>query len=979
MKIVNLFIILFASLLTGYNQKTTNAPNPYNLVNPFIGTGGHGHTYPGATLPFGMVQLSPDTRLEGWDGCSCYHNTDSIIYGFSHTHLSGTGVADYGDILFMPIGKNVVFDNGYKKGVQYGYASVFKKSSEIASPGFYQVHLDKHDIDVRLTTTKRVGIHEYTYPDKGIANIIIDLEHRDQLIDCDVDLVDGHTIEGYRISKAWAQEQHIYFVAKFSNKIDGFGMKTKKVPFHDEKNSKKRNTKLSLEFDLEENQKIMVKVGISAVSIEGARKNLETEAKHWDFEKYKEEARQEWIKALNKIEIKGGNNDQQSIFYTALYHSMIAPNLFSDVDGKYRGTDLKIHQSDDGPVYTVFSLWDTFRATHPLFTIIEQNKTNEFIRTFLKQYKDGGQLPVWELAANYTGCMIGYHSVSVIADAYIKGIQEYDEELALEAMLHSANKDHLGLDAYKSKGFIAMTDEAESVSKNLEYAYDDWCIATMAGKLGKTEIQKEFTKRAQYYKNLFDPETGFMRARINGGWNSNFNPTEVNLNFTEANSWQYSMFVPQDISGLVNLHGGNDHFEKKLDELFTTDAKLSGRHQSDITGLIGQYAHGNEPSHHMAYLYNYIGKPWKTQQRVYQILTEQYQNAPDGLSGNEDCGQMSSWYVMSAMGIYAVTPGMDYYAIGTPLFDKAKINLEDGNEFTIIAKNISPENIYIQKTKLNGKNYNKCYLKHEDIIKGGKLVFEMGPQPNKHWGNELPVSFIQENLILPVPFMSTPQRTFENSLTIEISCAERDCDIYYRVNHASFKKYNGPIKITNTSVIEAYSKKGELRSNTIKAEYKKIKKDKKIELLTKYDNQYTGGGDHALIDYIRGNDDYRTGNCWQGYWGNNMIAVIDLGKEKPINSVALGCLQNIKSWIWYPKEVIVSVSSDNKTFEYIGTIKNEFSDRKYGAFIQDLNMKFNNIKARYVKLEAVNYGKCPEWHLGAGGDAWIFVDEIIIN
>lgn len=641
----------------------------YDYVNTFIGTGGHGHTFPGATLPFGMVQLSPDTRLEGWDGCSGYHNTDTIIYGFSHTHLSGTGVGDYGDVLLMPTQGEVQFDNGYKTIADSGYASWFKKETEHASPGYYEVKLEEHDINVRLTTTQRVGIHEYTFNKADTANIMLDLTHRDQLLDYDINVVSEKEITGYRVSKAWASEQHIYFVIQ-SNKAFEFNEMMGEVITKSERGkTKPRLNKGAFRFTTKDGDKIVLKVGISAVSIEGARKNLETEAPHWDFEQYKSAARVEWEKALNKIQVASQDNIKKEIFYTALYHTMIAPNVFSDLDGKYRGMDMKIHESKDGPQYTVFSLWDTFRATHPLYTIIEQKKTNEFIRTFLRQYKDGGALPIWELAANYTGCMIGYHAIPVIVDAYIKGIRDYDSELAMEAMLHSARQDKLGLEAYKRKGYIAAGDESESVSKTLEYAYDDWCIASMAKNMGYMEVHEEFIERAQFYKNSYNPSSGFMQPKMNGGWSAGFNPAEVNFNFTEANSWQYSMFVPHDIEGLIKLHGGSQNFEQKLDELFTTEMELTGRHQADITGLIGQYAHGNEPSHHMAYLYNYVGKPYKTQERVHQILTEQYTNQPDGLSGNEDCGQMSAWYVLSSMGFYSVTPGDDgYYSFGTPLF-----------------------------------------------------------------------------------------------------------------------------------------------------------------------------------------------------------------------------------------------------------------------------------------------------------------------
>lgn len=574
------------------NEKDAELNGVLQYVNPFIGTGGHGHTFPGATVPFGMLQLSPDTRLEGWDGCSGYHYSDSIIYGFSHTHLSGTGVSDYGDLLLMPSQGEIYFDNGSKSNGEESYRSGFRKETEKASPGYYEVKLDKHDIDVRLVAGKRAGIHEYVFKQGGEGHVILDLTHRDEVLNDTLIFLGDGKVEGKRISKAWATEQHFYFSLQFSKpyskvQLDSTGKKAAFI------------------FDIDENESIGVKVGISAVSMEGARKNLETEMPTFDFFKLKTDAEAAWTEALSKIEVQSDDEAKKTIFYTALYHTMIAPNLFSDVDGKYRGMDLTVNESDH-EVYTVFSLWDTFRAAHPLYSIIEQDKTKDFLQTFMKQYDDGGILPIWELSANYTGCMIGYHAVSVLADAQVKGIDGIDWNKALGAMKHSANQDKLGLKAYHSKGFMEVQDEPESVSKVLEYAYDDWTIAQLAKQLGDTKTYHDFIQRAQYYKNMFNPKVGFMQSKANGGWSVGFNPAEVNFNFTEANSWQYSMFVPQDIQGMIELYGGAQAFEDKLDKLFTTEMELAGRHQADITGLIGQYAHGNEPSHHMAYLLSLI-------------------------------------------------------------------------------------------------------------------------------------------------------------------------------------------------------------------------------------------------------------------------------------------------------------------------------------------------------------------------------------
>ena len=972
MKIQNYVLIFGFLALLGCEEKAESdifleQTAAYDLVNPFIGTGGHGHTYPGATLPFGMVQLSPDTRLEGWDGCSGYHNTDSIIYGFSHTHLSGTGVGDYGDVLLMPTFGAIQFDNGSKSGVENGYASTFSKATEKASPGFYQVNLEEYDIDIRLTATTRVGIHEYTFNRGGNSNLILDLFHRDQLLKDSIHFVGNNEVEGFRVSSAWANEQQIYFVAQFS----------KECKSHILDSTGKRAAFI---FDTKPHEKIIVRLGISATSIDGARKNLEAEASHWDFDKYLDNAKLTWETTLSKIEIEDENKDKKSIFYTALYHSMIAPNTFSDVDGKYRGMDHKIHESDE-TIYTVFSLWDTFRATHPLYTIIEQNKTNEFINTFLHQYQQGGALPIWELAGNYTGCMIGYHSVPVIVDAYVKGIMDYDAELALEAMIHSAEQDKLGLSYYKSKGFIAAGDEAESVSKTLEYAYDDWCIAVMAKSLQQENVFNRFIKRAQYYKNIFNPEVGFMQSKMNGGWNTRFDPAEVNFNFTEANSWQYSMFAPQDVSGLIELYGGNEAFESKLDLLFSTEMELSGRHQVDITGLIGQYAHGNEPSHHMAYLYNYIGKPWKTQERIHQILDEQYSNQPDGLSGNEDCGQMSAWYVLSGMGFYSVTPGLNYYSIGKPHFSKATINLENGNKFEIIANHLSDKNSYIQSATLNGEPFNQSFLFHDTIMQGGEIVFEMGNKPNRNWGVEnLPIAEIESALsITPVPFISASSQTFTDSIKIEIKSVEGENPIYFCVDSSGFEKYEVPFYLKESASVQAYAIKSTSKSFTVNTPFKKIKGGRSIQLRNEYSNQYSASGDNALIDFLKGSANFRTG-YWQGYYATDFSAVVDLGRVEPLRKVSVGALQDIKSWIWFPKSVKISFSENSETFKEFAIIKNNFADNEYGAFTKEFAKTMpERVHARYVKIEAVSYGVCPGWHPGSGNETWMFLDEIALE
>ena len=971
--------LLFALLLSILFSCQPDNPL-YSYVNPFIGTGGHGHTFPGATVPFGMVQLSPDSRLEGWDGCGGYHYSDSVIYGFSHTHLSGTGVSDYGDILFAPTVGDIIYNNGADE--KPGYSSRFSHDKEIAEAGFYQVFLEDYKIDVSLTTSHRSGFHKYTFPKSDQSNIIIDLEHRDEVLESEIEIISNNELVGFRRSNTWATDQHVYFVAQFSKDFSNAEISRAGVII-DKKKVNHKMLKASVQFNTDANEDILVRVGISAVSVASARKNLEKEINHWDFNKTRNQARDLWNSELSKILV---DSDQQTkeIFYTSLYHSCIAPNLFMDVDGSYRGTDLKVHQSNEFDNYTVFSLWDTYRATHPLFTLIDQERTLDFIHTFLEQYDKGGQLPVWELAGTYTHCMIGYHSIPVIVDAFMKGITGFDLDKAYEAMLHSADQKHLGLASYQKDGFISANLETESVSKTLEYAYDDWCIAQMAKELGKDADYRRFMKRAQSYKNIFDPNTGFMRAKMNHSWFSPFDPAEVNFNYTEANSWQYSFYVPQDIQGFATYLGGKGSLDAKLDALFTSPSKTSGRHQIDITGLIGQYAHGNEPSHHMAYLYNYVNKPWKTQERVSQILNNLYTTHPDGLSGNEDCGQMSSWYVLSAMGIYSVTPGMDYYVIGSPRLERSVISLENGRQFTIIAKGASKNNPYIQSATLNGKEFNSSYISHHDIMNGGTLEFIMSNTPNKLWASldsQIPSSIIEDELIVSVPYIHRGDRTFSEINNIELRTWDPEAKIYYSLNQSNQSKtytlYTKPFTISETTKLRAISAKGNLVSNEIIAEFTKTPKGRSIELHTKYGSQYSAGGDNALIDYLKGSNSYMTGS-WQGYEGINLEVIIDLNQKIAINSLSTGFLQDWNAWIFMPDWVDYYASDDGENFIKLGRVLNPVDEKEEEVILYEFKLSAK-VNSRYLKVIAKNRNFNPGWHRAPGDTCWIFADEISIN
>ena len=909
-------------------------------VNPFIGTGGHGHTFPGATVPYGMVQLSTDTRIDGsWDGCSGYHYDDNLIYGFSHTHLNGTGVSDYGDILLMPTMGEPSFDNKI-------YASTFSHANEKASAGFYSVKLDKHNIDVRLTTSTRVGFHEYTFNNAGQANIILDLNHRDKLLYGEVRIVNPTTIEILRRSEAWARDQYVYARIEFN-----VPLKVNLVKEKNKENTKLegifKGTELALSFykQVKKGEKILVKVSLSPTSYEGAKLNS-TEITYWDFDKVKKDAETLWNKELSKIEVTSDDKDKLAIFYTALYHTMMQPNIAQDIDGKYRGRDNQIHTAEGFDYYTVFSLWDTFRGAHPLYNLIDKKRTSDFINTFIKQYEQGGRLPVWELASNETDCMIGYHSVSVIADAMAKGITGFDYEKAFEASKASAMRDVLGLEAYKKNGFISMDDEHESVSKTLEYAYDDWCIAQMAQILNKKEDYQYFMKRSQNWKNIFDCKTSFMRPKKNGGWDKPFDPREVNNNFTEGNSWQYSFFVPQDIEGLIQAHGGPEKFEAKLDALFNAESKTTGREQVDVTGLIGQYAHGNEPSHHMAYLYNYVGKPEKTNEKVKYILDNFYKNTPDGLIGNEDCGQMSAWYVLSAMGIYQVTPGQHRWEINEP-FLVAKVSIE-------------------------GNKPNYLHLPNDRGIL---------PQ----FGKEI-VDKPTYQLIIPVPVIQAESKAFKDKLMIELKSQSQNDKIYFRINNyvetlekKSFELYNQPFEIQQNATISCYVLNNNSQSNTISAQFFKKPNNYSINIKSKYNPQYHAGGPEGLLDGISGTENWRKGD-WQGYQSQDFEAVVDLQEVKNITEISARFLQDQRSWILMPTKVEYYISDDNVNFTYFGSVNNTLDPKIEENTI--LNFTANDTKskkARYVKVIAKNFGKLPEWHQGFGGDAFIFVDEIIVK
>jgi predicted alpha-1,2-mannosidase len=949
-------------------------------VDPMIGTDGHGHTFPGATAPFGMVQLSPDTRVDGsWDGCSGYHYSDSIIYGFSHTHLSGTGCSDYGDIMLMPGSGEMKFNSGADG--KPGYRSAFSHANETAEAGYYAVKLN-NGIDCEFTVSPRVGVHHYSFNGNANPWIILDMAHRDEVLECELEIVNDHTIRGKRFSKAWATNQQLWFYAEFSHPFKHTFWSNGKMFAGDTSTAK--DLKAIFSFDSDE---VFVKVGLSPVSSDNAGLNLEAETSGLSFSGVKQKVQQHWNSELSRIEIETDSLRKKRIFYTALYHCFIAPNVYCDVNGEYRGMDHKVYRDTVHQRYTVFSLWDTYRALHPLFTIIQQKRTNDFINTFLQQYKESGRLPVWELSSNETDCMIGYHSVSVIADAWMKGITGYDTALAYEAMKSSAMQDRLGLAQYKTCGFIPAEEEGESVSKTLEYAYDDWCIAQCAIRMNDNDDFHYFSRRANNWKNLFNPETGFLQARINNSFITPFAPAEVNFHYTEANAWQYSLAVQHDPLGLIRLHGP-EQFEAHLDSLFSVSSKTSGREQADITGLIGQYAQGNEPSHHMAYLYSTIGKYWKTQRLVHDICNTLYTDQPDGLCGNEDCGQMSAWYVLSSSGFYPVTPGRAEFTIGSPQFKSVKYHLENGKVFTLNAAMGDGDYPYVwigRDTIEYNHQPQSSLISFKEIIDGWTISLVKDKEPLT---TVLPDrAFYLKTSILSTPWITgVSSRTFTDRMTFGMKTIDPSNDIYYSLNGEVWKKYSGPVTITENTVVSMYTfdRNHELgptmseSGDTATAQFFKAPNWKSISIRNAFAPQYSAGGDRALIDGLTGTENFRTG-LWQGYEGVDVDVVIDLGKSMLVESISINFLHDSKSWIFLPEQIGFSVSEEPETNEIMTNIRDSNYDALNETILISTEQMSTNKRGRYVRIFGINRKTCPPGHPGEGKPAWLFVDEITIK
>ena len=980
-------MLCFAACST--EPKADYVTDPASYVDPFIGTGGHGHTFPGATVPFGMVQFSPDTRMNDWDGCSGYHTTDNTILGFSTTHLSGTGCSDYGDFRFMPIVGEVLLDKGSQDTTSTGYRSAFKHENEDAKAGYYAVLLDDYNTKVELTTGDRIGMMRCTFPTSDNAHMFLDMVEgvNDEIVfESWLKLEGDNAISGFRRTRDWANEQYLYFYAEFSKPFKGHAFYNNGEKMETDSVASEK-VKACFDFDTEEGEPLVMRIAISAVDVEGAKNNLKSELAEgdFDFDALCQKAYDKWNTELKRYEVSDPNESNKTVFYTALYHCMVAPNLYSDADSRYRAHDLKVYHSDR-PVYTVFSLWDTFRSLHPLFSLMQRERTLDFINTFINKYESNPHhmLPIWELAANETYCMIGNHAIPVIADAYFAGIRDFDTERALDAMVNSSQEDFRGMGAYMKDGYIPIEAEGEAVSKTLEYAYDDWCVARMAEDMGKLGIADTFYARAQSYKNIYNPENQFFQGRRNGGWMRPFDPAQVNFTLTEANSYQYGFFVPQDVNGHIELMGGSDSYEAKLDGLFNAPSNLTGREQPDITGLIGQYAHGNEPSHNTVYMYNFVGKPTKTQKYVKQVMDDFYTDRRDGYAGNEDCGQMSAWGVLSCMGFYPATPASGYYVLGLPRFERMKLSFENGKQFEVVAKNLSDKNCYVQSVKLNGQPLERSYITFEEVYNGGTLEFTMTDKADSPWATQpenCPVVRIEKDPIVIVPTINAQSDTFFDSLMVSMSHPVEGVKVYYTLDGTEPSEgsllYEQPICLKQNAMVRAAALQDGRWSQVIDAQYYLIDANRSVKLQNMYNEQYEAGGLKALIDHLRGGENFRTG-AWQGYYGVDLIATVDLAQSKRINRLAGSFLQEAYSWIWMPTEVEYFVSDDGKDFRSVGKVKNEIPVDADGAFIQEMEVR-PRTNARYVKMVAKTIGVCPEGHVGAGQKAWIFCDELVIE
>jgi len=989
-------------------QDIAAPPRAYlDYVDPMIGTGGHGHTFPGATVPFGMVQLSPSNDYKGWDWSSGYHYSDTIIKGFAHNHISGPGLAGLGDILFMP-SLSPDAGPGTEEDADAGYRARFTHANEEASAGYYAVKFHEEDIEAELTAGRRMGYHQYTFNRDDSSYIIVDPNHsiNENILNAEVEQISDTEIRGYKYCDGWsAGTRTMYFYAQFSQPIASFGL-TKNGESIAGKRGTGKGIVAQLGFALAPGDSVLARVALSSVSAAGARKNFLAEAAP-DFATAHQAAREEWSAVMDKIAIEGATEKQYRIFYTGLYHAFISPNLISDVDGKYY-VEGEVFTSDI-PQYSNFSTWDTYRALHPLFTIIEQDKTAEFVNSLSSRVVDAGVgLPSWECLGFDNRCMIGYSAVSPMTDAVLKDVPGIDQEAAYTAARyaafdrtkHSPVSDVNGMDEYLKYGYVTAETGA-SVSKTTEQNYSDWTIARVAEKLGKDQDAELFDLRAIGYRNLFDPESGYLMPRTSTGtllkldtskWNS------MKGHYISGNIWAYSAYTPHDMKGIIQLHGGREAYANWLQGIFTNEAPVEGHQHVDISGFIGKYGHGDEPGHHMAYLFNYVGMPWLTQKYTHEVMTTMYQDTPDeGSINNEDLGQMSAWYLMSALGMYQVAPGDGVFQLGAPLHPKATINLENGKTFTVLGTNVSDRNIYVQEVLLNGEAYTKNYLPYAAIMSGGTLEFVMGPSPNMEWGNRPEDTSIgdfddeAEALVpitgTPAPFDATEGAFFADNRSITLTCAAEEVDVFYTLDGTdpdrSSQSYDSPIKIRQDGILKAIAYQAGLKPSAI---YEKpYFKSLFAALPTGYPHYavqqnnfpYGQDGGHLMFDEEIGSENY-SDNKWTGI-KEDLNVELDLGTAPWVRTVSIGYLIDTNSWIFPPDKVRVRAGNNPEELTEVGFIDLP-EQTGHARSVQRLNLEVIPGNYRYVAIDLINYGAAPAWHgEGKAGELWVFVDEIYLN
>ena len=1005
--ILLLLVVMMAACSGSSNEQAAPSGEKYlSFVDPMIGTGGTGHTFPGATTPFGMVQLSPSNEYKSWDYCSGYHYNDTIVKGFAHTHISGPGLSGLGDILVMPA-RETHTNSGEDGKADTGYRARFSHDNESASAGYYKLLLHEEEVLVELTAGTRMGYHRYTFNGEGEDYLLFDPNHQinENIQDTYLELISDTELVGYKDCDGWsAGDRTQYFYAKFSQPVAGFNLVRKGEPVEGNKGNGK-GLLGQVRFDLAPGESVEVHLALSSISIEGAKANFEAEAVD-GFDLAHENARREWAKVLSKIEIEGATDRQMKLFYTGLYHAFISPNLISDADGRYY-VEGKVRQSDI-PQYSNFSTWDTYRGLHPLFTIIETEKTAEFVNSLSSRVAvDDVGLPSWECLGYDNRCMIGYSAVSPVADAVLKDIPGVDVDAAYEAIRyaafdrtkHSQVSDLNGMDEYLKYGYVTA-ETGVSVSKTTEQNYCDWAIARVAEKLGKTKDQTLFDRRAIGYRNFFDPQTGYFMPITATGEHLLLDTTKWNSlkgHYISGNIWAYSAYSPHDMKGVMQLHGGREAYAQWLQGVFQNESPLEGHQHVDISGFIGKYGHGDEPGHHMPYLFNYVGKPWLAQRYINEVLTTMYHpNPQEGFINNEDLGQMSAWYMLSALGMYQVAPGDGIFQLTAPLHPKAVIHLESGDDFTILANNVSTENIYVQSVTLNGQSYDKNYIDYKTIMQGGELVFELGPEPNKQWGSAPAATFpgdFEDTAVAEIPVVGTPApydvapgAFFRTERTIELASKNKDAKIYYTLDGSepddSSTPYNGPFTIRENTTVKAIAYEEGLNPSAFfeKPYYQSVLAGLPAGYpkysVSQHDFPYGKEGAELIFDQEIGSESYND-NRWTGI-KDNIFLDIDFGEPTSVKELEVGALKDTQSYIFPPDKIEVLAGNQPGALQPIGSLDlppQEGHELKVYRYKLDLEPG----QYRYVKVKVYNYGAPPEWHGARGNELWTFLDEVILN